>query len=73
MMIPEKTNLPFFSYGLLQPGELGFLGIAPIVERIQPRALLRKRLRVRDGLAIVDEGHEGRTPGSIIWFWIGSI
>jgi hypothetical protein len=35
---PTKIDLPFFSYGIFRPGQLGFLQLKELVkERIAPR------------------------------------
>ena len=71
MMIPNRTDLPFFSYGLFHPGELGFLRIAEFIERIQPELCVMRSLLIRDGLAVVDKDESGQAAGAVIWFKSG--
>lgn len=57
MELPPNLRLPYFAYGLLQPGELAHEQIAPVVQR--RRASVRGNLRVRDGIPLLSlEGSE---------------
>lgn len=67
MQPPNDVTLPFISYGMFKPGELGFLRIKPFVKSIEP-LLVPKQLRVRDGLPILDWDRPGKTVAAAIEF-----
>ncbi len=50
--IPDDTRLPFFAYGVFQPGQLGFLRLKQLVSGVQA-GCLRGRLYERDGLPML--------------------
>lgn len=64
---PERTNLPFFAYGVFQPGQIGFLRLRPFVRDVvaatSPGVLLE-----RDGLPMLVRDRPGEVKGSLIWF-----
>lgn len=65
---PRNIGLPFFSYGIFRPGQLGFLQLKELVrERIEP-AHVRGSLRLRDGLPIIDEQGSGEVNGVLLHF-----
>jgi hypothetical protein len=63
-----RADLPFFAYGTFKPGQLGFLRLRKLVERIEPDCVLSGTLRERDGLPIVDEEGSGWIQGSLLFF-----
>ncbi len=69
MNLPERTDLPFFSYGLFKPGQLGFFRLGEFVQRTEPNCILSHgTLRERDGLPIIDEAGNGEVRGILIFF-----
>ena len=67
---PSDNNHAFFAYGIFRRGELGFLSIADLVERVVGSASVSGNLFLRDGLPIIDplsRGGEG-VPGHLIYF-----
>jgi hypothetical protein len=60
---PNKTDLPFFAYGIFKPGELGFLRIKEFVDGKPISCTVPGQLWVRDGLPIA---HLRATRGSEI-------
>lgn len=68
MNLPERTDFPFFSYGLFKPGQLGFLRLGEFVQQIEPNCILRGTLLERDGLPIIDERGNGKVRGTLIFF-----
>jgi hypothetical protein len=57
-MTLENPNLPFFSYGLFQPGQPGFSRIRDLVLTAEPGWSTRGKLLERDGLPLLDQGDE---------------
>jgi hypothetical protein len=57
-MTPENPDLPFFSYGLFQPGQPGFSRIRDLVLASEPGWSTRGTLLERDGLPLLDQGDE---------------
>lgn len=57
---------PVFAYGVLQPGELGWLRVRDAVLCAEPAAV-EGTLRIRDGLLLLAPGH-GRVHGWLIVF-----
>lgn len=54
---PRDTNLPFFTYGIFKPGELGYHQLKHFIEKSTPYSI-KGRLNIRDGLPLMDsEGH----------------
>ena len=51
--LPSDTSLPFFSYGLFKPGQLGFLGLGNFVESVELDVNLSGILKERDGLPLL--------------------
>jgi hypothetical protein len=66
-------TLPFFSYGLFQPGELGFLGLRDHVADCRS-AVIAGELLIRDGMPIlkVDKGGRRTVPGFLLEFKAGA-
>jgi hypothetical protein len=62
-----RADLPFFAYGTFKPGQLGFLRLRELVERIEPDCILSGTLRERDSLSIVDEEGSGWIQGSLLF------
>jgi hypothetical protein len=67
MELPQNTNLPFFSYGIFKPGELGFLRIKDYVLN-QKKIILKGNLLLRDGLPIIDLDGDWEVKGHLLYF-----
>lgn len=64
---PSDFNLPFFAYGVFRKGELGFLNISELVDKVEPVSV-KGDLLLRDGLPIIDPQGDSNVPGSMITF-----
>lgn len=64
---PDVLTFPFFTYGLLKPGELAFSLMEPFVVRLD-RAVAHGTLRLRDGLPLFDPAPDGQVAGWLLWF-----
>ena len=51
MELPKNIELPFFSYGIFKPGELGYLSIQDLVQSTE-WASVKGNLMIRDGLPL---------------------
>lgn len=71
MQPPGDPHLPFFTYGLFQPGELGYLQLRDLVERRVRGQTIKGALRLRDGLPILDPAGQDRVQGTILYFLQG--
>ncbi len=67
MDLPENTLLLMFAYGVLQAGELAFLRVKEYVDDVIP-ADVSGKLRIRDGLPLLELGVEGHVAGSLLVF-----
>lgn len=67
MDLPVNLGLPFFSYGLFQPAQIGFSQIRPFVRNIERGWTATGALLERDGLPVVDHGLD-EIAGSLIHF-----
>lgn len=67
MELPKDTSLPFFAYGLFEPGQLAFYKIHDLVNTYYPVSV-KGRLRERDGLPIFQESDFSRISGVLINF-----
>ena len=65
---PQDTNLPFFSYGMFRPGELGFLRLKGLTNSVFDGCDCKGEIKIRDGLPILDPEGTRRAPGTIIRF-----
>jgi hypothetical protein len=68
MECPDQIDLPFFAYGIFQPGQLGFLGIRDFVVEVKDSCQIKGTLRIRDGLPIIDPQGTAQVSGSILVF-----
>lgn len=68
MIGPNSVKLPFFAYGVFQKGELGFLSISDLVDRVEKPVSVRGCLLLRDGLPIIDPQGDSTILGSLIFF-----
>ena len=68
MNLPNDTNIPFFSYGIFKPGELGFFRIGEFIKNIDRNCSINGTLLIRDGLPIIDEEEFGTVYGVLIDF-----
>jgi hypothetical protein len=68
MNLPEKTESPFFAYGLFKPGELCYFRIRELVDKKRvTKAKVNGRLKERDGIPLLDEG-DLKIEGYLIYF-----
>lgn len=67
--MPESPdyNLPFFSYGVFRPGEISFLSIKDLVEKVAP-ITIKGELVVRDGIPLFKDSGTFGVDGFLIWF-----
>jgi len=68
MDIPPDASLPFFAYGIFQPGQIAYFQLREYVKTIDQSAYLEGRLMVRDGLPILDPSAEGLVCGALLTF-----
>lgn len=68
MEIPLDVNIPFFTYGLFKPGQLGFSRIKELISDICFDCTIKGELLERDGLPIVNEVGNGQIKGVILYF-----
>jgi hypothetical protein len=70
MKLPYQVELPFFSYGLFRPGQIGYKRLRPFVAGHETEWFVKGLLLDRDGLPVLDRGeHEIR--GALIRFHDG--
>jgi hypothetical protein len=67
MILPSQVDLPFFSYGLFRPGQIGFGRLRPFVASPEAGWHVKGSLLVRDGLPVLDKGNE-EVQGVLIRF-----
>jgi hypothetical protein len=67
MKLPVDSSLPFFAYGIFQPGELAFLQIKEFVFDCR-KEVVSGQLKVRDGLPIAAINEDGHINGTLIFF-----
>lgn len=60
-------SLPFFTYGIFKPGELGFNQIGQFVNDAS-ESLVEGNLWIRDGLPLLDLSEYGNVRGNLIHF-----
>ena len=65
--MPSDATLPFFAYGIFQPGELAFLQIREFVRKWYGIDL-SGALRVKDGLPIASLNENGCIAGTLLEF-----
>ncbi len=68
MRAPDEVDLPFFSYGLFRPGQMGFLQLKEFVCKVSGPTYVSGILRLRDGLPILDQSERGKVEGRLLWF-----
>lgn len=66
-MPPADPSLPLFAYGLLKPGELGWLRIRTFVAKQLSGCTATGRMLQRDGLALMAPGTRP-VQGALLWF-----
>ena len=54
MMLPSQVELPFFSYGLFRPGQIGFGRLRQFVTSDEAEWHVKGQLLDRDGLPVLD-------------------
>lgn len=68
MNLPPDTDLPFFSYGIFKPGQLGFFQIKDFIEKWNQSECMAS-LYERDGVPLLDLSHPYRSiKGYLIYF-----
>lgn len=70
MMLPKDIGLPFFSYGLFRPGQIGFGRLQPFVKNHDQGWHVAGMLLDRDGLPVLDKGND-EVQGALIRFQDG--
>jgi hypothetical protein len=65
--LPTRLDLPYFAYGLLQPGELGYKQIESFVHSQRP-AKVAGALSSRDGIPMMSLGSSGVVHGWLLAF-----
>jgi len=69
--IPDDISLPFFAYGVFQPGQLGFLRLKGFVSHVHD-ACANGALYERDGLPLFVPGQGGPVHGKVLFFTEGT-
>jgi hypothetical protein len=67
MSLPDDPTLPFFTYGLFRPGQIGYGSIRIYVETSEKGWAAQGELLERDGLPLLAEG-TNEVPGWLIRF-----
>ena len=67
MDYPDSTELPFFAYGLLRPGQPAYFQLRESVERASA-AQAPGSLWIRDGLPILNPTEWGTVDGALLTF-----
>lgn len=68
MNLPPDTDLPFFSYGIFKPGQLGFFQIKDFIEKWNQSECMAS-LYERDGVPLLDLSYPYRhIKGYLIYF-----
>ena len=72
MNLPDNYTLPFFSYGLFQPGQIGYTGLRDFIAgRPEKEWTVKGKLRERDGLPLLLCDSAGDVEGTLIQFTLG--
>jgi hypothetical protein len=71
MKLPKQVELPFFSYGLFRPGQIGYKRLRQFVARHEIECHVKGLLLDRDGLPVLDRG-EHEIHGALIHFHDGA-
>ena len=71
--LPDKSELPFFAYGLFKPDQLAYWCIKDFVDENETdsKAWTEGVILERDGLPILKPGPEGSAPGVLLTFHEG--
>ena len=64
---PRDTQLPFFSYGIFKPGELGHHQLREFIED-RKSCSISGRLNIRDGLPLMDSDGGRTVTGWLLFF-----
>jgi hypothetical protein len=65
---PANIALPFFAYGLFQPGQLGFDRIDQHVHKWQMPCATGGTLWIRDGIPLLELGGSDKISGTLVFF-----
>ncbi len=69
MNSPNDINIPFFSYGIFQPGSIGHSRIEKYIKKVTPNCKIAGELRIRDGLPILNPNNKyTQVEGCLIEF-----
>ena len=63
LALPERTDLPYFAYGLFKPGELAYGQIESLLDGGPVEARVPGALYVRDGLPLLKLGVRNPAAG----------
>ena len=66
--LPTNQRLPFFSYGLFQPGQIGFRQLSQLVEMSEGGWKIHGSLLERDGLPVLVTDRPDSVSGTLILF-----
>ena len=67
MGLPNKTDLPFFAYGLFKPGQLCFFRIKKLVKK-SIHGTVDGILKERDGIPLLVNSNYSKVKGYLIYF-----
>src|SRR6266542_6807894 len=65
---PRNLDRPFFAYRLLRPGQLAFFQLRDLISEITEPARVPGKLRLRDGLPLVEPTEPGEVKGALLTF-----
>jgi hypothetical protein len=65
---PAQIGLPFFAYGIFQPGQLGYYRLRELVQESRRDCSMKGSLRIRDGLPLIDPDGADDVAGVILVF-----
>ena len=65
---PSDLRLPFFTYGLFRPGQIGHGDIRPFVDRCEDAWYVEGTLLERDGLPVLTKGDKS-VQGALLHFF----
>ncbi len=69
LFLPENTSLPFFTYGIFRPGQIGYESISEFVDETKIRRdKIKGTLKLRDGLIIYDPSGSSDIEGYLLFF-----
>lgn len=66
--MPERSDLPYFAYGLFKPGELAHGQVKPLLHGVPEEAWVSGALYIRDGLPLLKLGGMDYVQGYLMRF-----